>query len=68
MVAQKLSREQRNTQTKQRNANRKATNVAKMEAKTKLPAREQLAELDNRLGRGRGAKKERTKLLKALTA
>lgn len=63
MAGPQLSREVRNAQTKQRNANRKKANITKMESRVKLSPADQIKELDFRLGVGQGAKKERKKLL-----
>ncbi len=68
MAGKQLPREVRNGQTKQRNANRKAANIEKMEKKVKLTPIQQLAELDFRLGIRQGAKKERAKLAKKMKA
>lgn len=68
MAGKQLSREVRNGQTKQRNANRKAANLLEHSSRVKLSPVAQLVELDNRLGKGIGAKKERKKLNKEITA
>ena len=64
-AAQKMSREERNAMRRERNAQRKAR-ISGASAKRKRSPAAQLAELDFRLGKGVGAKKERAKLLAKL--
>ena len=66
MAEQKLSRPERNVQTKQRNLARKLERQQqhneRMKKRMKLSPQAQLNELDFRLGFGEGAKKERARL------
>ncbi len=54
--------EKKNLRAKQRNAERKRTNLTKMTAMVHKTPSEQLKALDSRLGVGKGASRERAKI------
>ena len=67
MSPEQISRA-KNNRCKERSAARKAQNLQMMEEqrKNRPSAKQQLANLDFRLGKGEGAKKERAKLAKLI--
>ena len=68
---QKLERAERNAQTKQRNlarlTQRRKEHEERMTLRSKLSPKEQIERLDWRLGKGVGAKKERSRLQQQLS-